>query len=224
MSDLDKLSRNMKFKGKKSTKKTVVELKAECKAKGIKGYSKLKRDELLELLGESDEVPDEDTGESSSIMNSFNEIQNNNKVKKKVSKKSKKETICDRIRNKAISFNVEIWTDGDQQHWWHPESRLVFSESVAYESVTRKKEDRKFDIVVARVDNENKLTHLVEDSIHLCKEYGFRYIIPDILKEKSSLDNIEVKELDELETLDNDDYQGIIDEDEDDDPYDDVEF
>jgi hypothetical protein len=34
----------------KADTRTVVELKAACKAAGLKGYSKLKRDELLSLL------------------------------------------------------------------------------------------------------------------------------------------------------------------------------
>jgi hypothetical protein len=65
----------------------------------------------------------------------------------------------------------------------HPATRLVFKPST--------------DMVIGREEDDGTVVDLTDDDIETCKQYKFKYIIPENLDGKGNLDDVRVEELDE---------------------------
>lgn len=173
---------------KKSVKKiTVVELRKLCKERNIKGISKLKKDELLELLNMKE------GSESDKNENIENDIVSAKTITKKP-KKGKKENCLDRIAKRKPTLTIEKW---DDKYYWNKETRIIFDNRIVNNLTARKKSDRQFVLAIGYVDENDVVKPLDQDTIYLCKEYNFNYKIPDIIGDVVELKNVKVSELDD---------------------------
>lgn len=170
------------------------ELKMICKKNNLKGYSKMRKDEIVNLLNKS----------GTGLLNCFElktTIKNTN-VKKQPYKvldylvNSKQIVLLQRIKTK--SSNVVVY---------HPTTKFVFNEEVA----KRGQSSSKFNVIGYLTEDLNVLP-ITKDMINLCKEWKFDYTLPE------NISTIEIGKEDKLEDyeLDNILYKTGIDDDEED--------
>jgi Rho termination factor, N-terminal domain len=149
------------------------ELKLLCKKNNLKGYSKMRKDEIVNLLNKN----------GTGLLNCFElktTIKNTN-VKKQPYKvldylvNSKQIVLLQRIKTK--SSNVVVY---------HPTTRFVFNEEVV------KKNQQKFNVIGYLTEDLNVLP-ITKDMISMCKEWKFDYTLPE------NISTIEIGREDKLE-------------------------
>lgn len=170
----------------------VHELKMLCKKNNVKGYSKMRKDEIVNLLNKN----------GTGLLNCFElktTIKNTN-VKKQPYKvldylvNSKQIVLLQRIKTKSLNVVV-----------YHPTTRFVFNEEIV------KKGQQKFN-VIGYLTEELTVSPITKDMINVCKEWKFDYTLPE------NISTIEIGKEDKLEDyeLDNILYKtGILDDDDD---------
>ncbi len=192
---------------------TVMELKKLCKERNIKGFSKLKKDELLEILNMKEGSENKNVGEN---IERFEDDIVSSKTTRKKPKKGKKENCIDRIIKRKVDLTIEKW---DDKYYWNEETRIIFDKRIVNGLSARKKSDRQFVLATGYVDKNNTIKPLDQETIHLCKEYNFNYKIPNIIGDIVELKNVKVSELDdEFDDLENMEELG------DDEEYDEEQF
>lgn len=163
------------------------ELKALCKAKGCKCSGK--KEELINrLLGEDEKKTTE-----------------TKPVEKKVVKKTKNEAS---VRStdvvKKLTSDIPVISIRRNQHGnlEHPETGLIF--------------DKKSQTILGKQEDDGTISELTDEDIEKCKQYKFRYNVPDNLDKKGDLSEVKVDELDEKVQQEEDDDVEILEDDDDD--------
>lgn len=149
------------------------ELKMLCKKNNLKGYSKMRKDEIVNLLNKN----------GTGLLNCFElktTIKNTN-IKKQPYKvldylvNSKQIVLLQRIKTKSLHVVV-----------YHPTTRFVFNEEIV------KKSQQKFKVIGYLTDELNVLP-ITKDMINVCKEWKFDYTMPE------NISTIEIGREDKLE-------------------------
>lgn len=148
-----------------------AELSALCKAKGVKCTGN--KSELLERL-----MGDEK-----------NEAETKTKTKTKPETVTKSKSSAKGVESMSVVKKLTsdippiIVRKNAFGNFVHPSTRLVFKPST--------------DMVIGKEEDDGTVTDLTDDDIETCKQYKFKYIIPDNLDGKANLDDVKVEELDE---------------------------
>lgn len=167
---------------------TLSELKLLCKKNGIKGYSKLKKDELLKIL--------ENYNGSTGLATCF-------ELKTTSSKKGHKKILQHLVNSKQIILLQRIRTASSNVVLYHPTTTLVFDE------IELKK--KHVYIVTGYLTPELKVLPITKDLIDVCKEWKFEYELPENI---STIDPTRDNKLEDDE-LDNILYKTGIEDDDD---------
>lgn len=169
---------------------TLSELKLLCKKNGIKGYSKLKKDELLKTLQNYN---------GTGLATCF-EL----KSTKTNSKKDPKKILQHLLNSKQVILLQRIKTATSNVVLYHPTTTLVFNE-------IELKKNHVY-IVTGYLTHDLKVLQLTKDLINVCKEWNFEYDLPENI---STVDPTREHKLEDDE-LDNILYKtGICDDDDD---------
>jgi hypothetical protein len=171
---------------------TASELKLLCKKNGIKGYSKLKKDELLKTLNNY----------SGTGLATCFELKNNDSTK--TSKKGHKKILQHLLNSKQIILLQRIKTASSNVVLYHPTTTLVFNE-------VELKKNHVY-IVTGYLTPELKVLPITKDLISVCKEWKFEYELPENI---STIDPTREHKLEDDE-LDNILYKTGINDDEED--------
>lgn len=173
---------------------TLSELKLLCKKNGIKGYSKLKKDELLKTL---------ENYNGTGLATCFELKQNSTNVFKINTKKEPKKILQHLLNSKHIILLQRIKTASSNVVLYHPTTNLVFNE------IELKKNH--IYVVIGCLSPDLKLQPLTKDLIRVCKEWKFDYELPENI---STLDPTSEHKLEDNE-LDNILYKTGIEDDDD---------
>ncbi len=177
---------------------TLSELKLLCKKNGIKGYSKLKKDELLKMLQNYN-------GTGLATCFELQGTSTTTTTTKTHSKKNHRKILHHLLNSKQIILLQRIKTASSNVVLYHPTTNLVFNE-------VELKKNHVY-IVIGYLTPDLKVLQLTKDLINVCKEWNFEYSLPENI---STVDPTREHKLDDDE-LDNILYKtGICDDDEDD--------
>ena len=170
---------------------TTNELKLMCKKNGIKGYSKLKKDEIVKLL---------DKNGGTGLATCFELKQT---VKNPNTKKKSKKVLEHLVNSKQIILLQRIKNAKSNVILYHPTTNLVFNE-------TEVKKSHHF-VVTGYLTNDLNVLPITKDIIEICKEWKFDYILPENI---STVDPTREHKLEDDE-LDNILYKTGIEDDDD---------
>jgi len=175
---------------------TASELKLLCKKNGIKGYSKLKKDELLKTLNNYN---------GTGLATCF-ELKNNTSttITTSKSKKGPKKILQHLVNSKQIILLQRIKTASSNVVLYHPTTTLVFNE-------VELKKNHVY-IVTGYLTPDLKVLPITKDLINICKEWKFEYDLPENI---STIDPTREHKLEDDE-LDNILYKTGIEDEEDD--------
>lgn len=166
---------------------TGTELKLICKKEGIKGYSKLKKDELVKLLSTGTFA----TNNNNSIKKYFEFDQT---IKSSGTKRGSKKVLQYLVNSKKIVLLQRIKDATGHVVIYHPTTRFVFNE----EDLKRGQSQR-FS-VIGYLSDDLRVTSLTKELIYNCKEWNFEYHLPENIStvDPTKDDNLEDDELDRL--------------------------
>lgn len=166
---------------------TLSELKLLCKKNGIKGYSKLKKDEILKKLS------------GTGLATCFELKQNNTHGLKKDTKR----ILQHLLNSKQIILLQRIKTSSSNVVLYHPTTNFVFNE-------VELKKNHGY-IVIGYLTPDLNVLPLTKELIHVCKEWKFEYELPENI---STVDPTREHKLEDDE-LDNILYKTGIEDDDD---------
>ena len=95
-----------------------------------------------------------------------------------------------KIANQSSTIAIRRNQYGNHEH---PETGLIF--------------DNKTKKVIGKQNDDGSIDGLTVDYIDLCNKYKFNYTLPDDLEQKTSLDDLDIDELEEDEILESEDEQ-----------------
>ena len=162
---------NILFRSAFDKKTTVKDLRALCKQKGIKGYSSLKRVELIELLGNNDNSKKKQPVQ----ITLFGEKVSKIKPKKKI----KVIPIFDRIHNNTLQVLIE--KHPISKFYWCKDLNIIFDDRISFPENARRKDDRQVMIATGYFSDNGSPLPLDIYAIDRCKENNIPYEIPEII-------------------------------------------
>lgn len=169
---------NVLFRHSFDKKMTVKELRALCKQKGIKGYSSLKRAELIELLSNNGQSVKKDNGCKDPIqITLFGE-----KVRDTPKPKTKKKRVIpifEKINQQKPEIIIVKHPTG---HFWCKDLNIIFDNGISLPETARKKDDRQVMIATGYIGGDEQPLPLDVAAIDRCKQYNIPYEIPEIIK------------------------------------------
>lgn len=172
---------------------TVVELRALCKKRDIKGHYKMNKQELISALLESDNCAIKHCVDDSEFQ--------------PVIKKTKYKILNKLIESKKLIILSKIKDSDGKQILYDTNTHFVFT------NIEDRKNKPENYIVIGFLTPELRVIQLTKNQILLCKEYNYEYHLPENISEKNDDENFENDELlsitNKFENCDDDEDENI---------------